>query len=119
MCGKQFDVKNSLSLHVNSAHLKLKKHECKQCRASFSHKEGLTTHMKTIHLNQQKSKMDALQVKSEAGDESISGGETVVHGTLGYFIGSLRLYAFTDCPFVLGHGISPTESAMCIGGGHD
>jgi hypothetical protein len=43
----------------------------------------------------------------------------VVHGFAypGVFHWPLYLYAFThmiDCPFLLGHGISPRESAMCI-----
>lgn len=51
-CNKSFSRKDNLNTHIKSVHLKEKKYHCDQCDKSFGQKSKLNVHIKTVHLKQ-------------------------------------------------------------------
>ncbi|KAK4637590.1 Zinc-responsive transcriptional regulator ZAP1 [Fulvia fulva] len=48
-CGRSFAVKHALDGHVNSVHLKAKKHICPCCAQAFDDSSNLSKHKKQVH----------------------------------------------------------------------
>ena len=49
-CGKAFDAKSKLGLHVSSVHRAEKEHQCLECKKSFARKGNLDLHVASVHL---------------------------------------------------------------------
>lgn len=48
-CGRSFAVKHALDGHMNSVHLKAKKHICPHCTQAFDDSSNLSKHKKQVH----------------------------------------------------------------------
>ncbi|KAM3418796.1 hypothetical protein BST61_g4766 [Cercospora zeina] len=48
-CGRSFAVKHALDGHMNSVHLKAKKHICPHCSQAFDDSSNLSKHKKQVH----------------------------------------------------------------------
>ncbi|KAI5370517.1 putative Zinc finger C2H2-type [Septoria linicola] len=48
-CGRSFAVKHALDGHMNSVHLKAKKHVCPHCAQAFDDSSNLSKHKKQVH----------------------------------------------------------------------
>ncbi|EME89399.1 uncharacterized protein MYCFIDRAFT_7747, partial [Pseudocercospora fijiensis CIRAD86] len=48
-CGRSFAVKHALDGHMNSVHLKAKKHICPYCTQAFDDSSNLSKHKKQVH----------------------------------------------------------------------
>lgn len=48
-CGRSFAVKHALDGHMNSVHLKAKKHVCPHCSQAFDDSSNLSKHKKQVH----------------------------------------------------------------------
>lgn len=48
-CGRSFAVKHALDGHMNSVHLKAKKHTCPHCAQAFDDSSNLSKHKKQVH----------------------------------------------------------------------
>lgn len=48
-CGRSFAVKHALDGHMNSVHLKAKKHICPHCAQAFDDSSNLSKHKKQVH----------------------------------------------------------------------
>lgn len=48
-CGRSFAVKHALDGHMNSVHLKAKKHVCPHCGQAFDDSSNLSKHKKQVH----------------------------------------------------------------------
>ncbi|CAK1356235.1 unnamed protein product [Cercospora beticola] len=48
-CGRSFAVKHALDGHLNSVHLKAKKHVCPHCSQAFDDSSNLSKHKKQVH----------------------------------------------------------------------
>lgn len=48
-CGRSFAVKHALDGHMNSVHLKAKKHVCSHCGQAFDDSSNLSKHKKQVH----------------------------------------------------------------------
>jgi len=49
ICGKVFSRVDSLTRHIKSVHLQIKKHQCHLCQKLFTRKEYLFSHMNSTH----------------------------------------------------------------------
>ena len=49
ICEKSFSSKQYLNRHIKSVHEGIKDHKCDLCEKSFSTKQYLNTHMKSVH----------------------------------------------------------------------
>jgi hypothetical protein len=49
LCGKSFTYKQHMQTHVKTVHLRIKEYECAECQRRFGEKTALNKHLKSVH----------------------------------------------------------------------